>query len=145
MTSLSVCCSSRRLACVQLGSDRGSQNVNDVGVTCQHLCLWLFVGVCRYTPPPLGPSAEPDPDIFIYMNFMKTHTCYDAIPTSSKLVIFDTTLQVGKRGVCPPTDLDLTGFMMRWLKTASVLLRSKKLSSLWWLMAWGQRPCGTSS
>lgn len=25
---------------------------------------------------------------------MKTHRCYDAIPTSSKLVIFDTTLQV---------------------------------------------------
>ncbi|XP_067370992.1 5'-AMP-activated protein kinase subunit gamma-3b isoform X5 [Channa argus] len=37
-----------------------------------------------------------DPDTFIYMNFMKTHRCYDAIPTSSKLVIFDTTLQVKK-------------------------------------------------
>uniref|UniRef100_A0A3B4YPX8 Protein kinase, AMP-activated, gamma 3b non-catalytic subunit n=1 Tax=Seriola lalandi dorsalis TaxID=1841481 RepID=A0A3B4YPX8_SERLL len=37
-----------------------------------------------------------DPDTFIYMNFMKTHCCYDAIPTSSKLVIFDTTLQVKK-------------------------------------------------
>ncbi|CAG08201.1 unnamed protein product, partial [Tetraodon nigroviridis] len=36
------------------------------------------------------------PDTFIYMNFMKSHTCYDAIPTSSKLVIFDTTLQVKK-------------------------------------------------
>ncbi|KAM9804671.1 5'-AMP-activated protein kinase subunit gamma-3b isoform 1-T1 [Neosynchiropus ocellatus] len=30
------------------------------------------------------------------MNFMKSHCCYDAIPTSSKLVIFDTTLQVKK-------------------------------------------------
>lgn len=78
-------------------------------ITCQHLCLWLFVGVCTYTPPPLGPFAEPDPDTFIYMNFMKSHTCYDAIPTSSKLVIFDTTLQVGKSRVCPPTDLDFTG------------------------------------
>ncbi|KAF3843461.1 hypothetical protein F7725_002310, partial [Dissostichus mawsoni] len=37
-----------------------------------------------------------DPDTFIYMNFMKSHCCYDAIPTSSKLVIFDTTLQVKK-------------------------------------------------
>ncbi|XP_062287457.1 5'-AMP-activated protein kinase subunit gamma-3b [Scomber scombrus] len=37
-----------------------------------------------------------DPDIFIYMNFMKSHCCYDAIPTSSKLVIFDTTLEVKK-------------------------------------------------
>lgn len=79
-------------------------------LTCQHLCLWLFVGVCTYTPPPLGPFAEPDPDTFIYMNFMKSHTCYDAIPTSSKLVIFDTTLQVGTSWVCPPTDLDFTGF-----------------------------------
>lgn len=30
----------------------------------------------------------------VYMNFMKSHRCYDAIPTSCKLVIFDTTLQV---------------------------------------------------
>ncbi|GLD56658.1 5'-AMP-activated protein kinase subunit gamma-1-like protein [Lates japonicus] len=40
--------------------------------------------------------AGPDPDTFIYTNFMKSHCCYDAIPTSSKLVIFDTTLQVKK-------------------------------------------------
>lgn len=39
-------------------------------------------------------AAGPDPDMFVYMNFMKSHCCYDAIPTSSKLVIFDTTLQV---------------------------------------------------
>ncbi|XP_034145424.1 5'-AMP-activated protein kinase subunit gamma-3 isoform X1 [Esox lucius] len=32
----------------------------------------------------------------IYMKFMKSHCCYDAIPTSCKLVIFDTTLQVKK-------------------------------------------------
>uniref|UniRef100_A0A669CYF9 5'-AMP-activated protein kinase subunit gamma-1 n=1 Tax=Oreochromis niloticus TaxID=8128 RepID=A0A669CYF9_ORENI len=32
----------------------------------------------------------------IYMKFMKSHRCYDAIPTSCKLVIFDTTLQVKK-------------------------------------------------
>lgn len=30
----------------------------------------------------------------VYMNFMKSHCCYDAIPTSCKLVIFDTKLQV---------------------------------------------------
>uniref|UniRef100_A0A8C7ZUH1 Protein kinase, AMP-activated, gamma 2 non-catalytic subunit a n=1 Tax=Oryzias sinensis TaxID=183150 RepID=A0A8C7ZUH1_9TELE len=30
----------------------------------------------------------------IYMRFMKCHKCYDIIPTSSKLVVFDTTLQV---------------------------------------------------
>ncbi|KAM8857855.1 5'-AMP-activated protein kinase subunit gamma-3b isoform 1-T1 [Synchiropus picturatus] len=44
----------------------------------------------------LAPSPDSDPDAFIYMNFMKRHCCYDAIPTSSKLVIFDTTLQVKK-------------------------------------------------
>lgn len=33
-------------------------------------------------------------DDTIYMNFMKSHCCYEAIPTSCKLVIFDTTLQV---------------------------------------------------
>ncbi|XP_033933560.2 5'-AMP-activated protein kinase subunit gamma-1-like [Pseudochaenichthys georgianus] len=30
------------------------------------------------------------------MRFMKCHKCYDIIPTSSKLVVFDTTLQVKK-------------------------------------------------
>ena len=33
-------------------------------------------------------------DDTVYMNFMKSHCCYEAIPTSCKLVIFDTTLQV---------------------------------------------------
>ncbi|XP_031413998.1 5'-AMP-activated protein kinase subunit gamma-3 isoform X5 [Clupea harengus] len=37
-----------------------------------------------------------DPDAEVYMNFMKKHCCYDAMPTSCKLVIFDTTLQVKK-------------------------------------------------
>uniref|UniRef100_A0A8C1II10 Protein kinase, AMP-activated, gamma 2 non-catalytic subunit a n=1 Tax=Cyprinus carpio TaxID=7962 RepID=A0A8C1II10_CYPCA len=32
----------------------------------------------------------------IYMRFMKLHKCYDIVPTSSKLVVFDTTLQVKK-------------------------------------------------
>ncbi|XP_068590290.1 5'-AMP-activated protein kinase subunit gamma-3b [Cebidichthys violaceus] len=41
-------------------------------------------------------SRGTDSDTFIYMNFMKSHCCYDAMPTSSKLVIFDTTLQVKK-------------------------------------------------
>ncbi|XP_056156877.1 5'-AMP-activated protein kinase subunit gamma-1 [Lampris incognitus] len=40
------------------------------------------------------PDAEDD--TAVYMNFMKSHCCYDAIPTSSKLVIFDTSLQVKK-------------------------------------------------
>ncbi|XP_063067882.1 5'-AMP-activated protein kinase subunit gamma-1 isoform X2 [Engraulis encrasicolus] len=32
----------------------------------------------------------------MHMNFMKKHCCYDAMPTSCKLVVFDTTLQVKK-------------------------------------------------
>uniref|UniRef100_A0A3P8ZXA1 CBS domain-containing protein n=1 Tax=Esox lucius TaxID=8010 RepID=A0A3P8ZXA1_ESOLU len=39
---------------------------------------------------------ETDPDASVYTKFMMNHCCYDAIPTSSKLVIFDTTLQVKK-------------------------------------------------
>uniref|UniRef100_A0A8C1RLP1 Protein kinase, AMP-activated, gamma 3a non-catalytic subunit n=1 Tax=Cyprinus carpio TaxID=7962 RepID=A0A8C1RLP1_CYPCA len=41
-------------------------------------------------------STEPDPNAEAYMNFVKKQCCYDAIPTSCKLVIFDTTLQVKK-------------------------------------------------
>lgn len=45
----------------------------------------------------LGPDAE------IYMQFMRSHRCYDAIPTSSKLVVFETTLQVRRIQVfCKP-------------------------------------------
>ena len=40
-----------------------------------------------------GPLSEAE-DRLVYMNFMKSHCCYDAIPTSSKLVVFDTTLEV---------------------------------------------------
>ncbi|KAJ8012095.1 hypothetical protein DPEC_G00065120 [Dallia pectoralis] len=41
-----------------------------------------------------GVAAEPESDI--YMRFMKSHSCYDIVPTSSKLVVFDTGLQVKK-------------------------------------------------
>uniref|UniRef100_A0A8C1KDM8 Protein kinase, AMP-activated, gamma 3b non-catalytic subunit n=1 Tax=Cyprinus carpio TaxID=7962 RepID=A0A8C1KDM8_CYPCA len=37
-----------------------------------------------------------NPDSDVYTKFFMSHCCYDAIPTSSKLVIFDTTLQVKK-------------------------------------------------
>uniref|UniRef100_UPI003AAEF7B7 5'-AMP-activated protein kinase subunit gamma-3b isoform X1 n=1 Tax=Centroberyx gerrardi TaxID=166262 RepID=UPI003AAEF7B7 len=53
-------------------------------------------GVCVCGVCVCAPHAGQEPDTFVYMNFMKTHCCYDAIPTSSKLVIFDTTLQVKK-------------------------------------------------
>lgn len=41
------------------------------------------------------------PGAQVYMHFMQRHTCYDAMATSSKLVIFDTTLEVRPR-LCPP-------------------------------------------
>uniref|UniRef100_A0A3Q2QZE0 5'-AMP-activated protein kinase subunit gamma-1-like n=1 Tax=Fundulus heteroclitus TaxID=8078 RepID=A0A3Q2QZE0_FUNHE len=39
---------------------------------------------------------RPEADATVYLNFMKSHSCYEAIPISCKLVIFDTTLQVKK-------------------------------------------------
>lgn len=66
---------------------------NDYSELCSQcvLLLSLIAGAYSYS---LATPAGSDPDAFIYMNFMKSHCCYDAIPTSSKLVIFDTTLQV---------------------------------------------------
>lgn len=49
------------------------------------LLLSLFITVVE--------ESESD----IYMHFMKSHKCYDIVPTSSKLVVFDTTLQVSVR------------------------------------------------
>uniref|UniRef100_A0A3Q1GH30 Uncharacterized protein n=1 Tax=Acanthochromis polyacanthus TaxID=80966 RepID=A0A3Q1GH30_9TELE len=58
------------------------------------LCCVSAAGCTDAAAPPAGS----DPDTFIYMKFMKSHCCYDAIPTSSKLVIFDTSLQVRDLG-----------------------------------------------
>ncbi|KAG7487409.1 hypothetical protein MATL_G00023070 [Megalops atlanticus] len=41
-------------------------------------------------------AATEESESDIYMRFMKSHKCYDIVPTSSKLVVFDTTLQVKK-------------------------------------------------
>lgn len=43
----------------------------------------------------LFPATDGDSNSGIYTCFMKSHRCYDLIPTSSKLVVFDTSLQVG--------------------------------------------------
>lgn len=42
------------------------------------------------------------PGAQVYMHFMQKHTCYDAMATSSKLVIFDTTLEVRPQLCSPP-------------------------------------------
>ncbi|XP_052648973.1 5'-AMP-activated protein kinase subunit gamma-3 isoform X2 [Harpia harpyja] len=45
----------------------------------------------------LSPETEfQSPDAEVYMHFMRSHCCYDAIPTSCKLVIFDTSLEIKK-------------------------------------------------
>ncbi|KAM6215862.1 5'-AMP-activated protein kinase subunit gamma-2 [Rhynchocyon petersi] len=41
-------------------------------------------------------EAVEDSESCVYMRFMRSHKCYDIVPTSSKLVVFDTTLQVKK-------------------------------------------------
>ncbi|XP_069323079.1 5'-AMP-activated protein kinase subunit gamma-3 [Eulemur rufifrons] len=47
--------------------------------------------------PKLGWDDElQKPGAQVYMRFMQEHTCYDAMATSSKLVIFDTTLEIKK-------------------------------------------------
>ncbi|XP_072235152.1 5'-AMP-activated protein kinase subunit gamma-2-like [Leuresthes tenuis] len=91
----------------------------DTGQRSSHLACYQLT---PQAPPPLAPPTpaspsrrklveaadgmmqQPDPDDAaseeserdIYMRFMKCHKCYDIIPTSSKLVVFDTTLQVKK-------------------------------------------------
>lgn len=42
-------------------------------------------------------EEEEDSESGVYMRFMRSHKCYDIVPTSSKLVVFDTTLQVRDR------------------------------------------------
>ncbi|XP_068068693.1 5'-AMP-activated protein kinase subunit gamma-1-like isoform X1 [Anomalospiza imberbis] len=45
---------------------------------------------------PLHAATPGDTHRGAYTAFMKSHRCYDLIPTSSKLVVFDTSLQVKK-------------------------------------------------
>ncbi|KAM9839269.1 5'-AMP-activated protein kinase subunit gamma-2-like isoform 2-T2 [Aulostomus maculatus] len=74
--------------------------------TCQALPLVLSpslpvgklveaAGGVQEQPNPADPACDGS-ERDIYMRFMKCHKCYDIIPTSSKLVVFDTTLQVKK-------------------------------------------------
>ncbi|KAF4027156.1 hypothetical protein G4228_019447 [Cervus hanglu yarkandensis] len=41
-------------------------------------------------------QETPESNNSMYTSFMRSHRCYDLIPTSSKLVVFDTSLQVKK-------------------------------------------------
>ncbi|XP_040460082.1 5'-AMP-activated protein kinase subunit gamma-3 isoform X1 [Falco naumanni] len=45
----------------------------------------------------MSPENEfQSPDAEVYMHFMRSHCCYDAIPTSCKLVVFDVSLEIKK-------------------------------------------------
>uniref|UniRef100_A0A8D3C6L7 Protein kinase, AMP-activated, gamma 2 non-catalytic subunit b n=1 Tax=Scophthalmus maximus TaxID=52904 RepID=A0A8D3C6L7_SCOMX len=61
-----------------------------IHIPCEIFSFLLKVFSCLLFPT----AAEPEGDI--YMRFMKSHKCYDIVPTSSKLVVFDTALQVKK-------------------------------------------------
>uniref|UniRef100_A0A669DZS5 Protein kinase, AMP-activated, gamma 2 non-catalytic subunit a n=1 Tax=Oreochromis niloticus TaxID=8128 RepID=A0A669DZS5_ORENI len=66
-----------------------SRNKRDKARGTLCVCLCDCVCICVSAA---SEASERD----IYMRFMKCHKCYDIIPTSSKLVVFDTTLQVKK-------------------------------------------------
>ncbi|NXB94344.1 AAKG2 kinase, partial [Vidua chalybeata] len=55
-------------------------------------CVWT---VCCVTVMGCSVALE-ESESDIYVRFMRSHKCYDIVPTSSKLVVFDTTLQVKK-------------------------------------------------
>uniref|UniRef100_A0A8C4DS85 Protein kinase AMP-activated non-catalytic subunit gamma 2 n=1 Tax=Dicentrarchus labrax TaxID=13489 RepID=A0A8C4DS85_DICLA len=69
-------------------------------VSEERLHISMFVAIVtiqRSGYKPMYPHCAPaSSERDIYMRFMKCHKCYDIIPTSSKLVVFDTTLQVKK-------------------------------------------------
>ncbi|CAM9941740.1 unnamed protein product [Lampetra planeri] len=78
--------------------------------SCYILCTRLTdrcVCVCVYLPLQVSSLADgmldkldlygdEDSEDTVYTRFMKAHRCYDIIPTSSKLVVFDVSLQVKK-------------------------------------------------
>ncbi|NXD19290.1 AAKG2 kinase, partial [Spelaeornis formosus] len=55
-------------------------------------CVQFSTGKCTGLCADSLEESESD----IYVRFMRSHKCYDIVPTSSKLVVFDTTLQVKK-------------------------------------------------
>ncbi|XP_007519897.2 5'-AMP-activated protein kinase subunit gamma-3 [Erinaceus europaeus] len=74
-----------------------------VSVTWQDELEGLEPGRPSPCPSPLAPLPRPGwddelqkPEAQVYMHFMQEHSCYDAMATSSKLVIFDTTLEIKK-------------------------------------------------
>jgi len=53
-------------------------------------CLALYVCLCVCVCVCLGSGSEE----LMFVRFVKSRTCYDVMPYSSKLVVFDTQLKV---------------------------------------------------
>lgn len=60
------------------------------------------------------------------MRFMKSHKCYDIVPTSSKLVVFDTALQVPAASSLPFFSPVLNLYLL--LRMASIYCNKKSVS-----------------
>ncbi|XP_074549270.1 5'-AMP-activated protein kinase subunit gamma-2-like isoform X2 [Halichoeres trimaculatus] len=98
----------RRLRSFSSPPDPGPRSSSSSTSSSSSCCLQPSLApplpVSRLVEAADGMSEQPDADDAateeserdIYMRFMKCHKCYDIIPTSSKLVVFDTTLQVKK-------------------------------------------------
>uniref|UniRef100_A0A7N5ZZM2 CBS domain-containing protein n=1 Tax=Anabas testudineus TaxID=64144 RepID=A0A7N5ZZM2_ANATE len=88
----------RRLRSFSSPPDTGQPSSSSSFFSTTSACCQLPVPAPRPAPSPSLPVWRPvkESERDIYMRFMKCHKCYDIIPTSSKLVVFDTTLQVKK-------------------------------------------------
>uniref|UniRef100_A0A671RTB8 Protein kinase, AMP-activated, gamma 2 non-catalytic subunit b n=1 Tax=Sinocyclocheilus anshuiensis TaxID=1608454 RepID=A0A671RTB8_9TELE len=78
----------------------------------------ILMLMIRVISSPFSAAEEPDSDI--YMRFMKSHKCYDLIPTSSKLVVFDTSLQV-HRFLCSSTRTESEKIWVCFVLTCYIL------------------------
>lgn len=70
-----------------------------------------------------------DPEHNVYTRFMKSHRCYDLVPTSSKLVVFDTSLQVkcfDAKGKFSPSKHNREQSSKYILKLLMIILQVKK-------------------
>ncbi|XP_074220407.1 5'-AMP-activated protein kinase subunit gamma-3 isoform X1 [Camelus bactrianus] len=95
------------LDCAASGSGSSTDDL-DLGIEFSATASWGDeLGVVEERPAPcpspqlllprLGWDDElRKPGAQVYMHFMQEHTCYDAMATSSKLVIFDTMLEIKK-------------------------------------------------
>jgi hypothetical protein len=102
-------------------------------------------------PLTIPPYTEtPESNNSVYTSFMKSHRCYDLIPTSSKLVVFDTSLQVGGILFSPPPSMEpLVQYLSYYLiptviDPASYVVSLHFSPSTTTLLSYSPAPCGFS-